>query len=348
MRLTSSKQSGGQWRALPPNSPPSRTASIVGTGGYVPQRILTNTELEKIVDTSDAWITSRTGIKERRIAAPEEFTSHMAAKAAREAMEQAKVQASEIDMIVLATISPDTFFPATACHVQRLLGAKHAACFDISAACSGFLYSLEIARQFICTSTYDTVLVVGADRLSSLVDWSDRNTCVLFGDGAGAAVLKYRRGSRGIITTFMGSNGDYGDILCMPGGGCALPVTPENFARHFNTIRMNGKETFKLAITSMQSAALYALQQAGLAISDIKCVVPHQANIRIIEVLADRLKVPMEKVYVNLDRFGNTSAAAVAIALDEANRNGRFKAGDYILMVTFGGGLTWASSIIQW
>jgi len=332
-----------------PYSTLSRTASVIGTGSYVPQRILTNTELEKIVDTSDAWITSRTGIKERRIAASDEFTSHMAAKAAQEAMEQAKVQANEIDMIVLATVSPDTFFPATACHVQRLLGAKRAACFDISAACSGFLYSLEVARQFICTATYNTVLVVGADRLSSLVDWNDRNTCVLFGDGAGAAVLRYNRsGSKGIITTFMGSNGDYGNVLCMPGGGCALPVTPENFAKRFNTIQMNGRETFKLAITSMQAAALCALQQAGLAISDIKCFVPHQANIRIIEVLADRLKIPMERVYINLDRFGNTSAAAVAIALDEANRRGRFKAGDYILMVTFGGGLTWASSIVQW
>ena len=326
----------------------NRTVSIIGTGSYVPERILTNADLERMVDTSDEWITSRTGIKERRIAAPEEFTSHMAAKAAQAAMEQASVTAEEIDMIVLATVSPDTFFPATACHVQRLLGAKNAACFDVSAACSGFLYSLEIAQQFISNHTYNTILVIGADKLSSLVNWKDRNTCVLFGDGAGAAVLRYRSGSHGVITTFMGSDGNYGDVLSMPGGGCALPVTPENFEQHLNTIQMNGKETFKLAVTSMQAAAIRALQQAELDISDIKCIIPHQANIRIIEALADRLKVPMEKVYVNLERFGNTSAAAVAMALDEAHRNGRFEIGDYILMVVFGGGLTWASSVIQW
>lgn len=325
-----------------------RTVSIVGTGSYVPQRILSNADLEKIVHTSDDWITSRTGIKERRIAASDEFTSHMAVKAAQAAMKQARIQADEIDMIILATVSPDTFFPATACHVQRLLRAKHAACFDISAACSGFLYSLEVAKQFISTSTYSTILVVGADKLSALVNWTDRNTCVLFGDGAGAAILRNKKGSKGIITTFMGSDGNYGNILCMPGGGCALPITPDNFDQHLNTIRMNGKETFKLAINSMQSAAIYALRQAGLAISDIKCIIPHQANIRIIEGLADRLKIPMKKVYVNLDRLGNTSAAAVAIALDEANRKGWFSVGDYILMVTFGGGLTWASAIAQW
>lgn len=327
---------------------PNRPVSIVGTGSYTPERILTNADLERMVDTSEEWITSRTGIKERRIAAPEEFTSHMAAKAARVAMEQANIGAEEIDMIVLATVSPDTFFPATACHVQRLLGAKNAACFDVSAACSGFLYSLEIAQQFISNHRYNTILVIGADKLSALVNWKDRKTCVLFGDGAGAAILRSRDGSHGVITTYMGSDGNYGDILSMPGGGCALPVTPENFEQHFNTIQMNGKETFRLAVTSMQSAAMRALKQADLDISDIKCIIPHQANIRIIEALAVRLKVSMDKVYVNVDRFGNTSAAAVAMALDEASRNGRFEIGDYILMVVFGGGLTWASSVIQW
>lgn len=325
-----------------------RSVSIIGTGSYVPERVLSNADLEHIVETTDEWITSRTGIKERRIAAPNEFTSHMAAKAARAAMEQAHVSPEEIDMIVVATVSPDTFFPATACHVQRILGAKRAVCFDVSAACSGFLYSLEIAQQFISTHTYDTILVIGADKLSALVNWKDRNTCVLFGDGAGAAILRSREGSHGVVTTFMASDGNYADILSMPGGGCALPVTSENFEQHLNTIQMNGKETFKLAVTSMHQAALRALQQANLKLSDIKCIIPHQANIRIIEALADRLKVPMDRIYVNLDRFGNTSAAAVAMALDEASRRGHFTEGDYILMVVFGGGLTWASSVIQW
>ncbi len=327
---------------------PARTVSIIGTGSYVPERILTNAELEKSVDTSDEWITSRTGIKERRIAAEGEFTSHMATKAAQRAMEQANVSAEEIDLILVATVTPDTFFPSTACHVQRHLGAKNAACFDLSAACSGFLYGIEVAQQFISNHTYNTVLVIGADRLSSIVNWSDRNTCVLFGDGAGAAILRYRAGSHGVITTFMGSDGNYGDILHMPGGGCALPITKDNIDQRLNTLHMNGRETFKQAVTSMLSAANKALDQAGLTIDDLTCIIPHQANARIIEALADRLNLPMSKFQMNLDRYGNTSAAAVAIALDEANRTGRFEVGDYVLMVVFGGGLTYASSVVQW
>ncbi|MEO8205923.1 MAG: beta-ketoacyl-ACP synthase III [Chthoniobacterales bacterium] len=327
---------------------PNRTVSIIGTGSYVPERILTNAELEKMVETSDDWITSRTGIKERRIAAPNEHTSHLAAKAAERAMEQANVTVEEIDLIIVATVSPDTNFPSTACWVQKLLKAKNAACFDVSAACSGFLYALEIAQQFISNHTYNTVLVIGADKLSALVNWEDRNTCVLFGDGAGAAILRSRGGSHGVITTYMGSDGNYGESLIMPGGGCALPVTSENIGQKLNTIRMNGREVFKLAVNSMLVAANKALAQSGLTIDDITCVIPHQANMRIIEALGERLEIPLDKIYVNLDRFGNTSAAAVAIALDEANRNGRFKEGDYILMVVFGGGLTWASSVVQW
>ena len=327
---------------------PGRTVSIIGTGSYVPERILTNAELEKLVETSDEWITSRTGIKERRIAAAGEFTSHMAAKAAQRAMEQAGVTAEDIDLILLATVTPDTFFPSTACHVQRQLGAKNAACFDLSAACSGFLYGIEVAQQFISNHTYNTVLVIGADRLSSIVNWEDRNTCVLFGDGAGAAVLQYRAGSHGVITTFMGSDGNYGDILHMPGGGCAMPITAENVGQKLNTLHMNGRETFKQAVISMLSAANKSLEQAGLTTEDLTCIIPHQANARIIEALAERLDIPMSKFQINLDRYGNTSAAAVAIALDEANRTGRFKQGDYILMVVFGGGLTYASSVVQW
>jgi 3-oxoacyl-[acyl-carrier-protein] synthase-3 len=327
---------------------PSRTVSIIGTGSYVPERILTNAELEKTVETTDEWITSRTGIKERRIAAPDEPTSVMAANAARNAMEQAGVTAEEIDLIIVATVTPDTFFPSTACHVQRLLGAKKAACFDVSAACSGFLYGIEIAQQFIGAHTYNTVLVIGADKLSSIVNWQDRNTCVLFGDGAGAAILRNRGDSHGVITSYMGSDGNYGDILHMPGGGCAIPITKENVDQKLNTLHMNGRETFKQAVTSMLTAANKALEQSGLAVEDLTCIIPHQANIRIIEALADRLDVPLSNFHINLDKYGNTSAAAVAIALDEANRTGRFKVGDYILMVVFGGGLTYASSVVQW
>lgn len=328
--------------------PPARTVSIIGTGSYVPERVLTNAELETRVDTTDEWIVTRTGIRERRIAADGEFTSHMAAKAAQRAMDQAGVKASEIDLIIVATITPDTFFPSTSCHVQRHIEATNAACFDVSAACSGFLYGIEIAQQFISNHTYNTVLVIGADRLTSIVNWEDRNTCVLFGDGAGAAILRSRAGSHGVITTFMGSDGRFGEILHMPGGGCANPVTAENAHLKLNTLHMNGRETFKQAVTSMHNAARKALEQSGLAIEDVTCIIPHQANLRIIEALAERMRVSLDKFHITLDRYGNTSAAAVAIALDEANRTGRFQVGDYILMVVFGGGLTYASSVVQW
>ena len=327
---------------------PSRAVSIIGTGSYVPERVLTNSDLEKMVDTTDEWIVTRTGIRERRIAAESELTSQMGARAALRAMDMARVKAAEIDLIIVATVTPDTFFPSTACHVQRQIGASNAACFDVSAACSGFLYGIEIAQQFIANHTVNTVLVIGADKLSSIVNWEDRNTCVLFGDGAGAAILRYRPNSHGVITTFMGSDGNYGDILHMPGGGCAVPITPENYHQRLNTLQMNGRETFKQAVTSMSLAARKALEQSGLSIEDITCIIPHQANLRIIEALAERLRVPINKFHVNLDRYGNTSAAAVAIALDEANRTGRFEVGDYILMVVFGGGLTYASSVVQW
>lgn len=327
---------------------PARTVSIIGTGSYVPERIVTNAELEKVVETSDEWIVSRTGIRERRIAADDEFTSHMAAKAAERAMQQAGVNAEEIDLIILGTVTPDTNFPSTACHVQRIIGAKNAACFDVSAACSGFLYGIEIAQQFISNHTVNTILVIGADKLSSIVNWQDRNTAVLFGDGAGAAILRYREGSHGVITTDMGSDGNYGDILHMPGGGSAIPTTAENVSQKLNTLHMNGRETYKQAVHSMLHAANQALEQAGLTVDDLTCIIPHQANIRIIEALAERLNLGIDKFHINLDRYGNTSAAAVAIALDEAARSGRFVEGDYILLVVFGGGLTWASSVVQW
>ena len=325
-----------------------RTVSIVGTGSYVPERILTNRELEKMVETSDEWIRTRTGILERRIAAPDETTSDMATKAALAAMSQAKVKAEEIDLIIVATVTPDMFFPATSCWVQKKLGAVRAACFDVSAACSGFLYAMEIAQQFISNHVYNTVLIIGADKLTSIVDWSDRNTCVLFGDGAGAAILRNRGEAHGVIATHMGSDGEFTDILFMPGGGSRNPITSGNVDQKLNTIKMLGKETYKQAVTAMSNAADRALEAAGLKYDDIACVIPHQANMRIIEAIAHRMRLPMDKFYVNLEKYGNTSAAAVAIALDEAHRSGRFKIGDYILLVVFGGGLTWASTVIQW
>jgi 3-oxoacyl-[acyl-carrier-protein] synthase-3 len=330
-----------------PNQP-KRTVSIVGTGSYLPEKVLTNGELSKLVETSDEWITSRTGIKERRIAASEENTSDLAAKAALSAMENAGVTAEEIDLIIVATVTPDMFFPSTACFVQSKIGAKKAACFDISAACSGFLYAIEIAQQFITSHTYDTILVIGADKLSSIIDWTDRNTCVLFGDGAGAAILRHRGGGHGVISTYMGSDGNLSDILYIPGGGSRFPITKDNADERLNCIKMNGKETYKHAVTSMLDAAHKALAEAKLTPDDLACIIPHQANLRIIEAIADRMKVPIERFMVNLDRYGNTSAGAVAIALDEANRTGRMQVGDYVLLVVFGGGLTWASSVIQW
>jgi 3-oxoacyl-[acyl-carrier-protein] synthase III len=325
-----------------------RTVSIIGTGSYLPERILTNRDLEKIVETSDEWIRTRTGIGQRRIAAPEEATSDMATNAALAAMSQARVSAEQIDLIIVATVTPDMFFPATACWVQKKLGAIRAACFDVSAACSGFIYAMEIAQQFISNHVYNTVLIIGADKLSSIVDWSDRNTCVLFGDGAGAAILRNRGASHGVIATHMGSDGEFTDILFMPGGGSRCPITSANVDQKLNTIKMLGKETYKQAVTAMSDAADRALESAGLKYEDIACVIPHQANMRIIEAIAHRMSLPVDKFYVNLEKYGNTSAAAVAIALDEAHRNGRFKIGDYILLVVFGGGLTWASSVIQW
>jgi 3-oxoacyl-[acyl-carrier-protein] synthase-3 len=327
---------------------PDLTASIIGTGSYVPDRVMTNAELEKLVETSDEWIRSRTGIRERRIAGPEMPTSEMAARAAQAAIGNAGITAGEIDLIICATVTPDMFFPSTACFVQTKIGAVKAACFDLSAACSGFLFGVETARQFIASGTYRTILVIGADKLSGIVDWTDRNTCVLFGDGAGAAILRHREGSEGVMATRMGSNGALADILYIPGGCSAHPPTSEDAVEYPSTIRMNGRETYKHAVTAMVEASEGVLADAGVSASEIACFIPHQANLRIIEAIASRLDVSMDRFHINLDRYGNTSAAAVAIALDEAARTGRFKRGEKILMVVFGGGLTWASTVVEW
>ena len=326
----------------------SRTCSVAAVGAYVPDQVLTNLDLEKIVDTSDDWIVSRTGIKERRLAAEGEFTSDMAAKASKIALKRAKISASEIDLIIVATITPDMLFPATACLVQNKIGAHNAAAFDVEAACSGFIYAMEIGQQFITSHTYDTVLVIGAEKLSAIIDWEDRNTCVLFGDGAGAAILQNRPQSHGLLTACMGADGRKADLLSMPGGGSRLPATNQSVDARLHFLRMDGKETFKNAVQAMITAARSALKNCGLTIRDIKCVIPHQANQRIIDAVGERLKAEPGQIFVNLDRYGNTSAASVAIALDEAVAQGRIKRGDLILLVVFGAGLTWGAAVIEW
>jgi 3-oxoacyl-[acyl-carrier-protein] synthase-3 len=322
---------------------------VAGTGSYLPERILTNEELAKMVDTSDEWIVSRTGIRERRIAAADEFTSHLASNAARKALEQAGMSPLEIELIVVATITPDTPTPATACHVQHQLGASNAVAFDISAACSGFLYAMKICKRLISDGAFKNALIIGAEKLSTVTNWEDRSTCVLFGDGAGAAVLRRAQPGEGsIVATEMGTDGNLTHLLEIAGGGSACPITESNVNLHTHTLRMQGKEVFKIAVTRMKEAAEKVIERAGLRAEDIACVIPHQANLRIIDAIADRLAVPNERVFVNLDKYGNTSAAAVAIALDEANRTGVFKRGDHIVLVAFGAGLTWAAAAIRW
>lgn len=325
-----------------------RPVSVTGVGSYVPAKILTNLDLEKMVETTDEWITTRTGIKERRISAADEFTSDMAAQAALRAMKMAGITAEQIDLIIIATITPDMPFPSTACLVQQKIGARRAAAFDIEAACSGFIYGLEVGQQFIMSRTYDTVLVIGAEKLSSIVDWQDRNTCVLFGDGAGAAILQNRPNSHGLLTAVMGADGGKANLLTMPAGGSRCPATADSVNARLHYLRMDGKETFKSAVQAMLTAAQEALRRCELDITQIKCVIPHQANRRIIDAVGDRLGVSPEQLFVNLDRYGNTSAASVAIALDEAVSSGKVSRGELMLLVVFGAGLTWGAAVIEW
>lgn len=325
-----------------------RTCSVAGVGSYVPDRILTNADLEKMVATTDEWIVTRTGIRERRLAAKDQFTSDLAARAAQNAMAKAGVTADQIDLIIVATITPDMPFPSTACLVQRQIGAWRAAAFDLEAACSGFIYALEIAQQFIMSRTYDTVLVIGAEKLSSIVDWQDRNTCVLFGDGAGAAILQNRPGSHGLLTAVMGADGRKSDLLFMAGGGSRCPATPESVSNRMHYLRMEGKETFKNAVQAMQTAAEEALRRCEVNIAQVKCIIPHQANRRIIDAVGERLGAKPEQLFVNLHKYGNTSAASVAIALDEVVSSGAVKQGELILLVVFGAGLTWGAALIEW
>ena len=325
-----------------------RTCSIAAVGSYVPERVLSNADLEKMVDTSDEWIVTRTGIRERRMAAADEYTSDMAAKAALLAMERGSIKPEQIDLIILATITPDMPFPATACLVQQKIGARRCAAFDMEAACSGFIYGLEIGQQFVMSQTYETVLVIGAEKLSSIINWRDRNTCVLFGDGAGAAILQNRPNTHGLLTACMGADGGKADLLSLPGGGSRCPATPQSVADGLHYLRMDGKETFKNAVNAMYTAAEEALRRCEVDISQIKCVIPHQANQRIIDAVGDRLGAKPEQVFINLHKYGNTSAASVAIALDEAVTSGRVQRGDLILLLVFGAGLTWGAAVIEW
>ena len=327
----------------------SLSVCIAGTGSYVPERILTNAELSQLVDTSEEWILSRTGIRERRIAADDETTSQMATHAARQALDNAGMSAEELELIIVATITPDTPTPATACYIQQSLGASRAVAFDISAACSGFLYAMKIAKRLIASGAFKNAIIIGAEKLSSVTNWDDRTTCVLFGDGAGAAVLRLAAPEEGaILATEMGTDGNLTHLLRIPGGGTACPITAANVNDHLFTLTMLGKEVFKHAVNRMKEAAEKVIERAGLTADSIACVIPHQANLRIIDAIADRLAVPNERVFVNLDKYGNTSAAAIAIALDEANRSGAFKRGDNIVLVVFGAGLTWAAAAIRW
>ena len=323
---------------------------IAGVGSYAPQRILTNDELSKMVDTSDEWIRSRSGIRERRIAADDEATSDLAIRAANAAMLDANITATEVDLLIVATCTPDYPLPSTACVVQHKLGVPpHATCFDISAACTGFLYATEIAYGQLLTGRYKCALVIGAEKLSSIVDWTDRTTCVLFGDGAGAVVLKkVEQAGIGIIGTDLGADGEMMELLYTPAGGSRCPTSPLTVESGGHFIHMKGKEVFKNAVRVMETVAREMVEQHHLTFDQISLVIPHQANNRIIESLASSLGVPMERFYVNLDRYGNTSAASIPLALDEARRAGRIKPGDYTLLVAFGAGLTYGSTLIRW
>ncbi|MDO9068449.1 MAG: beta-ketoacyl-ACP synthase III, partial [Deltaproteobacteria bacterium] len=319
-----------------------------GTGSALPSKILTNADLELMVDTSDEWITSRTGIKERRIAVAGEYTSTFALEAARRALLMAGISAEELDLIIIGTVTPDFPFPSTACIIQNELGALNAVAFDVSAACSGFIYGLSIADSFIRSGKIKKALVIGAEVLSRVVDWNDRNTCILFGDGAGAAVIEASEELNGILSTHIFSNGSCWNLLYQPGSGSRNPATDRTIDPKLLFISMEGNEVFKHAVRAMEEAAAAALQANNIVASDLSLFIPHQANIRIVNATTKRLGLPAEKVFINLHNYGNTSSASIPIALDEANRQGRLNRGDLILLDAFGGGFTYGSALLRW
>ncbi|MDR0362438.1 MAG: ketoacyl-ACP synthase III [Planctomycetota bacterium] len=326
-----------------------RGARIAGTGRYLPERRLTNRDLEQIVDTNDEWIRQRTGIIERRIAAPDQATSDLAYEAAKLAIADAGLQPADIDQIIVATVSPDTVFPSTACRLQHKLGCREIPAFDLAAACSGFIYALAVARTGIASGSFDNVLIVGAECLSRFVDYEDRGTCILFGDGAGAAVLSVARDNGpGIIDTHFAADGSGADLMILPGGGSRIPATHEMVDRRLQYIRMEGRVVYKQAISKIVMLVNESLERCNLTRDDIDLIIPHQMNARIIQSAAKHLNLPMEKIFVNIDRYGNTSAATIPIAIDEAKSGGMLKQGDLVCLVTFGGGMTWASALLRW
>jgi len=324
-----------------------KRAGIIGTGSYVPEQIITNADLEKLVDTSDEWIKTRTGIEERRITDKNTACSDIATIAAKRAIETANIPPRDIDLIIVATVTPDMNFPATACLIQNNIGADKSAAFDLEAGCTGFIYAFAVATQFIMTGASKNALVIGADVLSKITDWSDRNTCVLFGDGAGAVILSNVEGD-GVLSNYLRADGSGGDLLYMPGGGSRNPATSETVKQKLHYIKMNGNEVFKFAVRAMNDAAEAVLKEAGLSVNEIDLMIPHQANKRIVDAAAKRLDITPEKIYVNLNRYGNMSGASIPVALDEAVKEGKIKKGDYILMVGFGAGLTWGASLVKW
>ena len=325
-----------------------RRACISGTGAAVPEKVLTNFDLEKMVDTSDEWIRTRSGIERRHIAQDGETTGTLGAEAAQRALDDAGIGPEEVDLILVATVTPEMIFPSTACVIQEAIGAVNAGAMDVNAACSGFIYALSVADLMVASGKCGHVLVIASETLSRITDWTDRNTCVLFGDGAGAAVVSPSPDeARGILSTYMKSDGSKGEILYIPGGGSRNPASHETVDQGMHFIKMSGRETFKVAVQAMGDAAVRILKAEGLSGSDVDLMIPHQANMRIIQATARRIDLPMEKVYVNLNEYGNTSAATIPIALDEARKNGRLESGDLALFVAFGGGLTWASGLVR-
>lgn len=324
------------------------SVGITGLGSCVPDNVVTNDDLSKIVDTSDEWIRTRTGIRQRRIADKNTATSDLCTEAAKKAMKDAQIDSKDIDLILIATVTPDMAFPSTACIVQKNIGADNAAAFDISVGCSGFLYGLAIGSNFIATGAYKTVLVIGSEVLSKILDWEDRSTCVLFGDGAGACILQRCENGSGILSYDLGADGANGHFLTQPAGGSRMPASHETIDERLHYVHMDGGEVFKFAVRAMERASLEALKKANMNLEDIDFLVPHQANIRIINSAAKRLKVPTERVYVNLDKYGNVSSASIPMALDEAYHDGLIKKDDVVLLVAFGAGLTWASVVLKW
>ena len=322
-------------------------AEILGLGASLPPKVVTNFDLEKLVDTTDEWIRTRTGIRERRIVEKGVAASDLGAEAAREALKQAKVPVGDLDLIIVATATPDMTFPSTGCLVQKKIGATCPA-FDISAACSGFVYALSAAEAYIKSGLYRRILVIGSEITSSFIDWKDRSTCVLFGDGAGAAVVGSASKGHQILASHLGSDGNYADILKVPAGGSAMPISVETLSKGLQYLKMEGGEVFKLAVRTMDEAVHKVCKMAGIQTTDIACLIPHQANLRILNAVAERIQIPIEKVFINVDKYGNMSAASTIVALYEAAQSKKIKKNQYVVLVAFGGGLTWGSCAIRW